>query len=91
MFKSPLVLPLTLIFAGVLAFMATTDLLPPQVLSFWPIIFVVLGLIGLVSLSTEEILGNESKPAARKSAAAAPKKAASTASKKKTKKTSRKK
>ncbi len=55
MFKSPLVLPLTLIFAGVLAFMATTGVLPATVLRFWPIVFVILGLIGLVSLSSEEL------------------------------------
>lgn len=61
MFKSPLVLPLTLIFAGVLAFMATTGVLPATVLRFWPIVFVVLGLIGLVSLSSEELMMGESK------------------------------
>jgi hypothetical protein len=55
MFKSPLVLPLTLIFAGVLAFMVTTGILPAQVMRLWPILFVILGLIGLVSLSNEEI------------------------------------
>lgn len=88
MFKSPLVLPLTLIFAGVLAFMATTGLLPAQVLSFWPIIFVVLGLVGLVSLSTEEIMGDDTKTARKVSKpVAAPKKAPA----KKAKKTSRKK
>lgn len=68
MFKSPLILPLTLIFAGVLAFMATTGVLPATVLRFWPIVFVVLGLIGLVSLSSEELMMGESKPS--KSAAA---------------------
>lgn len=84
MFKSPLVLPLTLIFAGVLAFMATTGILPPTVLRFWPIVFVILGLVGLVSLSTEEILGEKSstrtsapkKAAPAAKAAPAPKKAA---------------
>ncbi len=71
MFKSPLVLPLTLIFAGVLAFMATTGILPPTVLRFWPIVFVILGLVGLVSLSTEELMGTE-----KSTRSAAPKKAA---------------
>lgn len=66
MFKSPLVLPLTLIFAGVLAFMATTGILPATMLRFWPIIFVVLGLIGLASLSTDEIMTNGDKKSARK-------------------------
>ena len=74
MFKSPLVLPLTLIFAGVLAFMATTGVLPATVLRFWPIVFVILGLVGLVSLSTDEIMPTQtvkkttktaSKPAAK--------------------------
>jgi hypothetical protein len=67
MFKSPLVLPLTLIFAGVLAFMVTTGILPAQVMRLWPILFVILGLIGLVSLSNEEIFCDtsmeEKKPA----------------------------
>lgn len=71
MFKSPLVLPLTLIFAGVLAFMATTGLLPAELLRFWPIVFVILGLIGLVSLSSEEIMGETVKSAPKKSAAPA--------------------
>lgn len=71
MFKSPLVLPLTLIFAGVLAFMATTGVLPAEVLRFWPIIFVVLGLVGLVSLSDEEIMG-ESMSTKKSVAQAAP-------------------
>lgn len=62
MFKSPLVLPLTLIFAGVLAFMATTGVLPATVLRFWPIVFVVLGLIGLVSLSSEELMNEMPQP-----------------------------
>lgn len=75
MFKSPLVLPLTLIFAGVLAFMATTGILPATVLRFWPVIFVILGLIGLVSLSTEEITGTSEKKSA-KSAAKSTKKSA---------------
>lgn len=57
MFKSPLVLPLTLIFAGVLAFMATTGVLPAEMLRFWPILFVILGLVGLVSLSSDELTG----------------------------------
>jgi hypothetical protein len=57
MFKSPLVLPLTLIFAGVLAFMATTGVLPAEMLRFWPILFVILGLVGLVSLSGDELSG----------------------------------
>ncbi len=59
MFKSPLVLPLTLIFAGVLAFMATTGILPATVLRFWPIVFVILGLVGLVSLSSDELMNEE--------------------------------
>ncbi len=66
MFKSPLVLPLTLIFAGVLAFMATTGILPPTVLRFWPIVFVVLGLVGLVSLSTDELISNSSASSSKK-------------------------
>lgn len=74
MFKSPLVLPLTLIFAGVLAFMATTGILPADLLRFWPVVFVALGLVGLVSLSSDELMsdlsGNKprsaSKPAAKK-------------------------
>jgi hypothetical protein len=67
MFKSPLVLPLTLIFAGVLAFMATTGVLPATVLRFWPIVFVILGLVGLVSLSSDELMNEipEAKPAAK--------------------------
>jgi hypothetical protein len=85
MFKSPLVLPLTLIFAGVLAFMATTGVLPATVLRFWPIVFVILGLVGLVSLSTDEIMPSQSakkttKPAtkvAAKKSAPAKKKSAS--------------
>ncbi|MCD8484402.1 DUF5668 domain-containing protein [Candidatus Woesebacteria bacterium] len=88
MFRSPLVLPLTLIFAGVLAFMATTGVLPPTVLRFWPIVFVILGLVGLVSLSSEELTGQttttskktSSSSSASKSAPAK-KSAAKTASK----------
>lgn len=99
MFRSPLVLPLTLIFAGVLAFMATTGILPATVLRFWPIVFVVLGLVGLVSLSSEELAGKSTssrKPASTASKKAAPskKKTAakkSTASKTKKKSSSKKK
>lgn len=64
MFKSPLVLPVTLILAGALAFMATTGVLPPDVMRLWPIIFVILGLVGLISLSAEE-LGLEDEAPAR--------------------------
>lgn len=69
MFKSPLVLPLTLIFAGVLAFMATTGVLPATVLRFWPIVFVVLGLVGLVSLSTDELMPTTTAKKSTKSVA----------------------
>lgn len=96
MFKSPLVLPLTLIFAGVLAFMATTGVLPASVLRFWPIVFVVLGLVGLVSLSTDEIMPTKPTKTASKPAAkapmkkSAPAKKAAPAAKKKTTKTKKK-
>lgn len=76
MFKSPLVLPLTLIFAGVLAFMATTGVLPATVLRFWPIVFVVLGLVGLVSLSTDEIMPATTKKTTKPATKVAPKKSA---------------
>lgn len=66
MFKSPLVLPLTLIFAGVLAFMATTGILPADLLRFWPVVFVVLGLVGLVSLSSDELMNDLSGSSAKK-------------------------
>lgn len=80
MFKSPLILPLTLIFAGVLAFMATTGVLPATVLRFWPIVFVVLGLIGLVSLSSDELMTEMpgAKPAAKPAKKVAKKPAAKT-------------
>ena len=78
MFRSPLVLPLTLIFAGVLAFMATTGILPATVLRFWPIVFVVLGLVGLVSLSSEELSGKSASSSSSKKSPA--KKAVKTAS-----------
>lgn len=98
MFKSPLVLPLTLIFAGVLAFMATTGILPPQVLRFWPIIFVILGLVGLVSLSSDELMGETTsstkKSSGAKSTGTTKKKSAATKSSSKStsaKKTSSKK
>lgn len=68
MFSSPLVLPLTLIFAGVLAFMATTGILPPVVMRFWPVIFVILGLVGLVSLSSDDLMAEPKKPAAKPAA-----------------------
>lgn len=69
MFKSPLVLPLTLIFAGVLAFMATTGILPAELLRFWPVVFVALGLVGLVSLSSDELMSDLSSGKSKKSAA----------------------
>lgn len=99
--KSPLILPMTLIVAGVLAFMATTGILPPTVFRLWPVIFVILGIVGLISLSSEELMSeskprkSSSKPAAAKSSAKpAAKKAApakKSAPKKAAKKTSRKK
>lgn len=94
MFRSPLVLPLTLIFAGVLAFMATTGILPATVLRFWPIVFVILGLVGLVSLSSEELAGKTTAPKAKAKKATPAKKAPakkSTASKTKKKSSSKKK
>lgn len=95
MFRSPLVLPLTLIFAGVLAFMATTGVLPAAVLRFWPIVFVILGLVGLVSLSSEELAGETTSAPKAKAKKAAPAKKApakkSTASKTKKKSSSKKK
>lgn len=81
MFKSPLVLPVTLIFAGALAFMATTGILPPDVMRLWPIIFVILGLVGLVSLSSEE-LGYTEVPKTKKAASKPAAKAAAPAKKK---------
>jgi hypothetical protein len=100
--KSPLILPMTLIVAGVLAFMATTGILPPTVFRLWPVIFVILGIVGLISLSSEELMSEgkkktTSKPAAKPAAKASKpvaKKAASAkkaAPKKAAKKTSRKK
>jgi hypothetical protein len=93
MFKSPLVLPLTLIFAGVLAFMATTGILPAELLRFWPVVFVALGLVGLVSLSSDELMNDITGSKAKKSAKPAAKSASKPAAKsvKKTaKKTARK-
>jgi hypothetical protein len=78
--KSPLILPLTLIVAGVLAFMATTGILPPTVFRLWPVIFVILGIVGLISLSSEELLSSNSGKKSGKSASKA--KPASKASKK---------
>jgi len=98
--KSPLILPMTLIVAGVLAFMATTGILPPTVFRLWPVIFVILGIVGLISLSSEELMTDgktrkSSKPAAKAAAKPAPAKKAApakkSAPKKAAKKTSRKK
>lgn len=83
--NSPLVLPVTLIIAGVLAFMATTGLLPPALFRLWPVLFVILGIVGLLSLTSEELdtpsskpakKAAKSKPAAKKTAASATKKVA---------------
>lgn len=98
--KSPLILPMTLIVAGVLAFMATTGILPPTVFRLWPVIFVILGIVGLISLSSEELMTDgktkkSSKPTAKAAAKPAPAKKAApvkkSAPKKAAKKTSRKK
>lgn len=67
--KSPLILPMTLIVAGVLAFMATTGILPPTVFRLWPVIFVILGIVGLISLSSEELMSEGKKKTASKPAA----------------------
>jgi hypothetical protein len=65
--NSPLILPVTLIVAGVLAFMATTGILPPALFRLWPVLFVVLGIVGLLSLSNEELeTKSEKKPAPKK-------------------------
>lgn len=67
--NSPLILPVTLAIAGVLAFMATTGLLPATLFRLWPIVFVILGIVGLLSLSSEELEMSDSKPAKKKSSA----------------------
>lgn len=89
MFKSPLVLPLTLIFAGVLAFMATTGILPAELLRFWPVVFVALGLVGLVSLSSDELMSDLSGGKSKKSVAKPATKPAAKASSKTTKSVSK--
>jgi hypothetical protein len=68
--NSPLILPVTLIIAGVLAFMATTGILPPVMFRLWPVLFVVLGIVGLLSLSSEELENEPKKAAPKKSASA---------------------
>jgi len=68
--NSPLILPVTLIIAGVLAFMATTGILPPVLFRLWPVLFVVLGIVGLLSLSSEELENEPKKAAPKKSAPA---------------------
>ncbi len=97
MFKSPLVLPLTLIFAGALALMAILGIIPAEFLRLWPIIFVVLGFVGLVSLSSEELAADlgtskkaKAKPAVKAVKAPAKKVAAKKVATKSTKKTTRK-
>lgn len=66
--NSPLILPVTLIIAGVLAFMATTGILPPVLFRLWPVLFVILGIVGLLSLSSEELENEPKKVTSKKSA-----------------------
>lgn len=79
--KSPLILPVTLTIAAVLAFMATTGILPPTMFRLWPVLFVILGVVGLLSLSSEE-LEQPTKKATKK---AAPKKTKASSKKRVTK------
>lgn len=86
--QSPLMLPVTLITAGVLAFMATTGILPPSLFRLWPVIFVILGVVGLLSISSEDML--EPASSKKKSSSKRKKSTKSKSSKSKSSKSSKK-
>jgi biopolymer transport protein ExbB/TolQ len=87
--NSPLVLPIVLVIAGVLAFMATTGILPATLFRMWPILFVILGIVGLLSLSSEE-LESQPKKSAKKTKSAAKKTTSKSSSASKSTKTKKK-
>ena len=57
-YSNPIFLPLTLIFVGVLALMVKTGVLPADIVNLWPVIPVLIGLIGLSNLADSSAMSS---------------------------------